>query len=99
MQCNFLRGLGAAYTFRGASSSADKALREALQLARKAGLKQWEGRVLKTMATALSLKGQFAQAAQLAQCSATILNELNDSEAAEANHLVQSLRREPSKAG
>ena len=36
MQCNFLRGLGAAYTFRGDSSSADKALREALQLARKA---------------------------------------------------------------
>jgi hypothetical protein len=51
------------------------------------------------MATALSLKGKSAQAAPLAERSATILNELNDSEAAEANDLVRSLRRELSNAG
>ena len=93
-QCKILHGLGIAYTFIGDSSSAYKAWEEAVQLATKNGLKRWEGRLLIAIANKRFLEGKEAQALPLAEQGATILNQLNDYLAHDANDLVQTLRRE-----
>ncbi|MGA8090515.1 MAG: hypothetical protein WCA10_24785 [Terracidiphilus sp.] len=98
VQCNLLHGLSSGYMFRMDFQSALNALQQCLDLAKKSGLKKWEGRALKMMATHMSFKGRPIEALPFAYEAAQILAEINDPDAADAVDLVQSLEARTSKA-